>query len=437
MGRNKKKSKAAHVASESETDEREEEEAPATPTNAVEQHVDPEDDTLKNKIDCDSDSDNDGDKKKKKKEYKGKKMARQQQGKGKKGGAAPREQAEDGAAAESSSAKNEGADGAGDEDDADALIITREYPMQVLYCPVCTFPAEMCEYSGIMDKCRPWLQEHAAELADAEEKGRKRRVLTEKERLEKLLAGAYSRKHVVTQRIIVELDDHNPKRLLTLVTGMDLFGFNLKDIAREWRKKEPEEKHEQSRLEAQGNVVQKLAKMFVDNYKVPKECVFYVVREGKKKTQYSLSLSRGQRQSRQCSLAAPIASHRTHTTHLVLLLSIFSLQQLSFVWSSLPDGDDDDDAVEKRGRRQQQQQQQQQNKTKQTMKSPINSILKKTAVNGLANSWMMRIAARTALRCQGKVYAAVNSAIDKLEKSTAAAEARRELVNEDNSSSSS
>lgn len=39
-----------------------------------------------------------------------------------------------------------------------AMVITRQPPVQVLYCPICTFPAEMCEFSGMYEKCRPWLQ---------------------------------------------------------------------------------------------------------------------------------------------------------------------------------------------------------------------------------------------------------------------------------------
>lgn len=35
------------------------------------------------------------------------------------------------------------------------MVITRQPPVQVLYCPICTFPAEMCEFSGMYEKCRP------------------------------------------------------------------------------------------------------------------------------------------------------------------------------------------------------------------------------------------------------------------------------------------
>ncbi|KEG07456.1 hypothetical protein DQ04_09741000, partial [Trypanosoma grayi] len=65
----------------------------------------------------------------------------------------------------------------------DGAAVARHEPVEVLYCPICTFPAEMCEYSGMYEQCRPWLLEHAKELAEAEERGRKRRALTERDRL--------------------------------------------------------------------------------------------------------------------------------------------------------------------------------------------------------------------------------------------------------------
>lgn len=251
MGRNKKKAAAVVVESDSSSDDSNSnvEEKELLPAEEVPVVVD--------------------DDKPKRKEYKGNKLKRQEEEKKK---------------------KNDGLPDAKEAED-DELIITREFPVQVLYCPVCTFPAEMCEFSGIMDKCRPWLLENAAELADAEEKGRKRRILTEKDRLESLLHGGAGRKHVITQCVLVELDDKDKRRQLTVVTGLDLFGFNLKDVSKEWRKKFSagvgvrtfEEKHEQSRLEIQGNVLARVGDSLKDKFMIPKEAIFLVSKEGAKK----------------------------------------------------------------------------------------------------------------------------------------------------------
>lgn len=241
-----------------------------------------DDDTKKSKDDDDDHNKNDEEDKvvHKKKEYRGNKVLRQN-------GAVGGKKKNKGKNDEEISGEN-GNGEAGNE----KLVILREYPVEVLYCPVCSFPAEMCEFSGMIEKCRPWLLEHAADLADAEEKGRKRRILTEQGRLQKLLEGGAGPKHIITRNVIVELEEQMTKR--TIVTGMDLFGFNLKDLSREWRKlfsagvgvRKGEQPHEQSRLEIQGNVVERLKAMLASNYSIPKECVLKVVKEAgsKKKT---------------------------------------------------------------------------------------------------------------------------------------------------------
>lgn len=233
--------------------------------------------------DCNEESEDEHQVTAKKKEYKGNKIQRLKEAKEKK----KKIKVGDGAGDDGEGREN----GRGDKKEDRELVITREYPVEVLYCRICSFPAEMCEFSGMLEKCRPWLQEHAADLADAEEKGRKRRILTEQGRLQKLLEGGAGPKHAITRNVIVELDVQANKH--TIVIGMDLFGFNLKDLSREWKKqfscgvavKKGEESNEQNRLEVQGNVVEQLGKLFVDKYDIPMECVLKVVKgtDGKKK----------------------------------------------------------------------------------------------------------------------------------------------------------
>ncbi|KAG5502770.1 hypothetical protein JKF63_04537 [Porcisia hertigi] len=180
----------------------------------------------------------------------------------------------------------------GDADEGDEpLVVTRQSAVEVLYCPVCTFPAEICEFSGMLEKCRPWLLEHASELADAEERGRKRRILTEKERLEAMLEGRGIK--TALQRIVVlEVEKRTGRRMITSVFGMDLFGFNLKDTARDWRKRfscgagvrAAEEGSHQDCIDIQGNVADQLAEMLITKYNIPKGSVYMM--QGKQKLPY-------------------------------------------------------------------------------------------------------------------------------------------------------
>lgn len=37
-------------------------------------------------------------------------------------------------------------------------------PVRVLYCPICSLPAEYCEFGPDFEKCKPWLIKNAPEL---------------------------------------------------------------------------------------------------------------------------------------------------------------------------------------------------------------------------------------------------------------------------------
>ncbi|AIN98907.1 hypothetical protein LPMP_250420 [Leishmania panamensis] len=217
----------------------------------------------------------------KKKEYRGNRLNKldNQRSKGKGKNASVGDKADGAAAGE----RNGG--------DDEPLIVTRQRAVEVLYCPICTFPAEMCEFSGMVEKCRPWLLEHAADLADAEERGRRRRILTEKDRLEALLEGRGIKK-ALDRIVVLEVEKRTGRRMTTSVFGMDLFGFNLKDVSKDWRKRfscgagvrAAEEGKHQDCIDIQGNVVDQLAEMLITKYKIPKESVYMM--EGKKRVPY-------------------------------------------------------------------------------------------------------------------------------------------------------
>ncbi|ESL06794.1 hypothetical protein TRSC58_05527 [Trypanosoma rangeli SC58] len=145
----------------------------------------------------------------------------------------------------------------------------------------------MCEYSGMYEQCRPWLLEHAKELAEAEERGRKRRALTERERLERLVQGRGTKK-AIERIVLLEVSQRKGRKMTTSVKGLDLFGFNLKDLSREWKKLfscgagvTSSEELKQSSIEIQGNVLAQLIEMLPERYNIPKSAIYQM--EDKKK----------------------------------------------------------------------------------------------------------------------------------------------------------
>ncbi|CUG87541.1 Hypothetical protein, putative [Bodo saltans] len=194
-------------------------------------------------------------------------------------------------AAAGGSAAPTGAAESDDDSDDDDVTITRKRAIEVAYCPTCTFPAEMCEYSGVFEKCKPWLKEQldaeeAAALDDASEKGRKRRILTEQEKVDRILAGTGKKK--VDQAIVLDRKTIRGKKKVTTVAGLDLFGVNLTDASRDFKKTFScgagvvEEVGVLPMIEIQGDVVQQLTEMLPKKYpQISIQQIF--VLEGKKK----------------------------------------------------------------------------------------------------------------------------------------------------------
>jgi translation initiation factor 1 (eIF-1/SUI1) len=123
-------------------------------------------------------------------------------------------------------------DAPADDQEVGPVAVTKHAPISVMYCPVCTFPAEMCEFSGMLEKCKPWLLENAslleaeaANLAAAEEKGRKQKAPGEK-------------KTGGEQVILLATKKRGAKnKMVTHVHGLDAFGHSLKELANIFKKK--------------------------------------------------------------------------------------------------------------------------------------------------------------------------------------------------------
>lgn len=163
-------------------------------------------------------------------------------------------------------------------------------PRVVQYCPVCTFQAEMCEFSGMLEKCKPWLMEHLKEeearlIAEGGEKGRKRKgVYAEGEGP----APGAKLKKKPDQCVLVQVKKRSGKKVVTIIQGLDFYGVNLKDITRDFKKRFccgcgiVETPGELDAVEVQGDVAAQLAEMLPKQYKIPVNEIFK--KEGKEKS---------------------------------------------------------------------------------------------------------------------------------------------------------
>eukprot|EP00758_Cryptobia_borreli_P003384 Tbor_TRINITY_DN3711_c0_g1::TRINITY_DN3711_c0_g1_i1::g.2332::m.2332 len=181
-----------------------------------------------------------------------------------------------------------------DEEDDDMPIC---YPIKMLYCPHCTFPLDMCEYGGMYeDKCKGWLISQAEEgVKEARRalntasgvviKGRKRKILTEAERLHKALTKG-GRKEI-NKEVHFTVVHRVGKKFLTQIKGLDLFGFVLKDVCKDLKKvlstgaSVAEHTGNMSVIEVQGDVVEQVVNILTKKMNLPKNKLFLVDKDHK------------------------------------------------------------------------------------------------------------------------------------------------------------
>ena len=145
----------------------------------------------------------------------------------------------------------------------------------VKYCPNCSLPAEFCQFSGVFEKCKPWLfsqstEDEVAALAEATEQGKKR-----KETVAQPGNPRKARPRVVN----VVVKKRQGKKMMTLIEGLDIFGLSAKNLTLDFKKRfncgcavvdEPG-KHEV--LEVQGNVGDAVKEYLVEKHGIQEDCI--------------------------------------------------------------------------------------------------------------------------------------------------------------------
>ncbi|VDN53529.1 unnamed protein product [Dracunculus medinensis] len=117
---------------------------------------------------------------------------------------------------------------------------TVSYPIHVKYCGACTLPLEYCEYSGMVDKCRKWLEDYLPnefdklcagneETAESEKKHQKRggKGLKSTEKME-----SDKSKKKVLPKVTLQKSSRGKNKSVTVVKGLALFGVDLKAAAK-------------------------------------------------------------------------------------------------------------------------------------------------------------------------------------------------------------
>ncbi|KAK8505272.1 hypothetical protein V6N12_067241 [Hibiscus sabdariffa] len=138
-------------------------------------------------------------------------------------------------------------------------------PVKVLYCTICSLPAEYCEFGPDFEKCKPWLINNAPELyphllKEANEKEAEKvseqlqsigvsssadgaassarpgnTSSSKQEDVKRLPGGKIKKKE--KQEVVIEKVVRNRRKCITIVKGLDLFGIKLSDASKKLGKK--------------------------------------------------------------------------------------------------------------------------------------------------------------------------------------------------------
>ncbi|CAF1697108.1 hypothetical protein Bca4012_000558 [Brassica carinata] len=186
-------------------------------------------------------------------------------------------------------------------------------PAKVLYCGVCSLPAEYCEFGPDFARCKPWLIENAPDLypdllKEANEKGvdnvsdklqsvgisgadgapssSQTGGTSKKEEVKRLPGGKVKKKE--RQEVIIEKVVRNKRKCITIVKGLELFGIKLSDASKKLGKKfatgasvvkGPTEKEQ---IDVQGDIIYDIVEFITDTWPdVPERSIFFI-EDGKK-----------------------------------------------------------------------------------------------------------------------------------------------------------
>ncbi|KAN0096944.1 Translation initiation factor SUI1 [Tylopilus felleus] len=120
-------------------------------------------------------------------------------------------------------------------------------PVQVLYCEICTFPPEYCEFGSSLTKCKEWLHAAHPQLYEkyySEEalqsklgtlslqaQAKLEEDAAKKEAKAEAKADAALKKKMASQ-VTIKRVERNKRKFVTAIHGLEVFDVELKKVAK-------------------------------------------------------------------------------------------------------------------------------------------------------------------------------------------------------------
>ncbi|KAE9407692.1 density-regulated protein DRP1, partial [Gymnopus androsaceus JB14] len=125
-------------------------------------------------------------------------------------------------------------------------------PVQVLYCGVCSFPLEYCEFGASLTRCKEWLHDNHLEAYNKyyseealqakigtlslEAQTKLEKDTAKKEAKAEAKADAALKKKMASQ-ITIKRIERNKRKHVTSIHGLEAFGIDLKKAAKQFASK--------------------------------------------------------------------------------------------------------------------------------------------------------------------------------------------------------
>ncbi|KAL0581421.1 Translation machinery-associated protein 22 [Marasmius crinis-equi] len=125
-------------------------------------------------------------------------------------------------------------------------------PVEVLYCAVCTFPPEYCEFGSSLTRCKTWLQENHPSLFEKyyseealqskvgtlslEAQSKLEKDTAKKEAKAEAKADAALKKKLASP-ITIKRIERNKRKHVTAIHGLEAFEIDLKKAAKQFASK--------------------------------------------------------------------------------------------------------------------------------------------------------------------------------------------------------
>ncbi|KIK63128.1 hypothetical protein GYMLUDRAFT_41447 [Collybiopsis luxurians FD-317 M1] len=141
---------------------------------------------------------------------------------------------------------------AGTEDPEGPPLPQPKPPVQVLYCGVCTFPVEYCEFGSSLTRCKEWLRESNLDAFNKyyseealqtkigtlslEAQSKLEQDTAKKEAKAVAKADAALKKKMASQ-VTIKRIERNKRKHVTSIHGLEAFGIDLKKAAKQFASK--------------------------------------------------------------------------------------------------------------------------------------------------------------------------------------------------------